>query len=71
MIPMPPAFAIAIAIADSVTVSMADETSGTASEIVRVSQVPVFTLGLGTEPKATVACVDYNFSHCSAPYVFL
>jgi hypothetical protein len=43
MMPTPPAFAIAIAIADSVTVSIADETSGTASEILRVNQVEVLT----------------------------
>ena len=52
MIPIPPAFAIAIAIADSVTVSIADETKGTEREIVRVSQVPVFT-SLGTTSEAS------------------
>ena len=49
---MPPAFAIAIAIADSVTVSIADETNGTDKEIVRVSHVPVFT-SLGTTSEAS------------------
>ena len=43
MIPIPPALAIAIAIADSVTVSIADETNGTASEILRVNHVEVST----------------------------
>ena len=43
MIPMPPAFAIAIAIVDSVTVSIAEETSGTANEILRVKRVDVST----------------------------
>jgi hypothetical protein len=43
MIPTPPALAMAIAIADSVTVSIADETSGTAREILRVNQVEVLT----------------------------
>ena len=43
MIPIPPAFAMAIAIADSVTVSMADETRGTAIWISRVSWVTVLT----------------------------
>ena len=52
MMPIPPAFAIAIAIADSVTVSIADETKGTESEIVRVSHVPVFT-SLGTTSDAS------------------
>ena len=49
---MPPAFAIAIPMADSVTVSMAEDASGTASEIFRVSQVDVFT-SLGTTSDAS------------------
>ena len=52
MIPMPPAFAIAIPMADSVTVSIADEARGTAREILRVSQVDVFT-SLGTTSDAS------------------
>ena len=43
MIPIPPALAIAIAISDSVTVSMADETNGIARAILRVRCVAVFT----------------------------
>jgi hypothetical protein len=43
MIPIPPAFAIAIAIVDSVTVSIADETTGTAKVIFRVRRVDVST----------------------------
>ena len=43
MIPIPPALAIAIAIVDSVTVSMADETSGTAKVMFRVRRVEVST----------------------------
>jgi hypothetical protein len=43
MIPIQPAFAIAIAIDDSVTVSIADETNGTAKVIFRVSLVDVST----------------------------
>ena len=43
MIPIPPALAMAIAIVDSVTVSIADETSGTSSQIERVSWVLVST----------------------------
>jgi hypothetical protein len=37
MIPIPPAFAMAIAISDSVTVSIAEETNGTAIDMFRVS----------------------------------
>jgi hypothetical protein len=37
MIPIPPAFAMAIAISESVTVSIAEETSGTAIEMFRVN----------------------------------
>ena len=40
---MPPALAIAIAICDSVTVSIAEETRGTAMEILRVNLVAVLT----------------------------
>ena len=40
---MPPALAIAMAICDSVTVSMADETSGTSIEMLRVNCVVVLT----------------------------
>ena len=43
MIPIPPALAMAIAISDSVTVSIAEETSGTAIEILRVNWVTVLT----------------------------
>ncbi len=43
MMPIPPAFAMAIAINDSVTVSMADEITGTAIVIFRVSRVAVST----------------------------
>ena len=42
--PMPPCCAMAMAIAASVTVSIAAETSGMFSEIVRVSRVPVRTV---------------------------
>ena len=52
MIPIPPAFAIAIPMADSVTVSIAEEANGTANEIFRVSQVDVFT-SLGTTSEAS------------------
>ncbi|CAB4785991.1 unannotated protein [freshwater metagenome] len=52
MIPIPPALAIAIAIVDSVTVSIADEITGTAIEILRVNQVEVFT-SLGTTSEAS------------------
>ena len=52
MIPIPPALAIAIAIVDSVTVSIADEITGTASEILRVNQVVVLT-SLGTTSEAS------------------
>ena len=41
--PMPPARAIAMAISDSVTVSMAAETSGMLREIVRVKRLTVET----------------------------
>ena len=41
MTPMPPSWAIAIAIAPSVTVSMADDTSGTLRLMVRVKRVRV------------------------------
>ena len=41
--PIPPSWAIAMAIADSVTVSMAEETSGICRLIERVSRVPVET----------------------------
>ena len=41
--PMPPALAMAMAITDSVTVSMADEMTGTAIVIFRVSRVAVST----------------------------
>ena len=41
MTPMPPACAIAIASRASVTVSMAEETIGRLSRIVRVSRVPI------------------------------
>ena len=43
MIPIPPAFAIAIAIADSVTVSIAEETNGTAIVMFLVKRVDVST----------------------------
>ena len=43
MTPIPPALAIAIAISDSVTVSIADEINGIAIEIVRVNWVLVST----------------------------
>ena len=49
---MPPAFAMAIPIADSVTVSIAEEANGTASEILRVNQVDVST-SLGTTSEAS------------------
>ena len=52
MIPIPPAFAIAIPMADSVTVSIAEDANGTASEMFRVSQVDVFT-SLGTTSDAS------------------
>ncbi len=44
MVPMPPCWAMAIAMAASVTVSIADETSGMFSEIARVSRVRVSAL---------------------------
>ena len=43
MIPIPPALAIAIAIADSVTVSIADEIKGISNWIERVRKVLVST----------------------------
>ena len=43
MIPMPPALAIAIAIADSVTVSIAEEIKGISNWIERVRKVFVST----------------------------
>ena len=43
MTPIPPVLAIAIAISDSVTVSIADEINGIAIEIVRVNWVLVST----------------------------
>ena len=52
MIPMPPTFAMAMAIEDSVTVSIADETNGIANEILRVSLVAVST-SLGTTSEAS------------------
>ena len=52
MIPIPPALAIAIAIADSVTVSIADEINGTSNDILRVSRVLVST-SLGTTSEAS------------------
>ena len=50
--PIPPAFAIAIAMVDSVTVSIAEETTGTLREIFRVRRVFV-TTSLGTTSDAS------------------
>ncbi|GAC1516022.1 MAG: hypothetical protein NVS1B4_08990 [Gemmatimonadaceae bacterium] len=47
--PIPPALAIAIAISDSVTVSIAADTNGTWSEMARVKRDSVLT---------SLGCVD-------------